>query len=435
MKTNILSLFLSIAIGVGMASCGDDTWNPGSAVGGEGSVSLASMKVDVDADEAVVSRATVSTDAFLIDILDKAEGNVKRSYTYKSMPGVVSLPAGDYTLNVRSHNVADAAWDAPYYVGSTEFSVTTGKITEIGTVLCKFSNIKVSIKYTKELADKLDGSARVKVVANDRGMLEYTADETRAGYFKALEGSSTLVAEFSATIDGNLVTGYKSFTDVMAGKHYIITFSIKNGSASIPDEFGTIAASGIKVDANIEHENIGGTVSSDDENKNGTNVRPGKEEWPDEPTTPDDPTPPGPIQPDPDLVTITPDDKCKDLNLDGQPNPVEEGAEYIINIHAEKGIENLTVKIESTNAGFIKSAGEMLPLEFDMAHLDEKSYEGLKSIGLEGNDAVLGKNDVPFNITKLVPLLNGFPGVHTFTITVTDMEDNTLSKSLILNAE
>ena len=188
MKTSIISLILLTIAGIGLVSCSDDTWNPGDTTlaPGEGSVSLASMKVNVDTEESVVSRAGVSVDAFMVDIVDRTSGSVKRTYTYGGMPEVVTLPAGDYTVNVRSHNVKDAEWDAPYYVGNADFSVQTGKITEIGTVICKFSNIKVTIKFTKELAGYLDESARVKVIANDRGSLEYTVNETRAGYFKAI---------------------------------------------------------------------------------------------------------------------------------------------------------------------------------------------------------------------------------------------------------
>ncbi len=155
MKTKILSLFLSVAACMGLASCHDDNWTDAVTPDGEGSVSLTSMTVDVDADEALISRADVNVDAFLVDILDKTSGAVKRSYTYGSMPEVVSLPVGDYTVSVRSHNVKDAEWDAPYYVGQEDFAIELGKITEIGTVKCKFSNIKVTVKYTTELAKQM----------------------------------------------------------------------------------------------------------------------------------------------------------------------------------------------------------------------------------------------------------------------------------------
>ncbi|MDE6485605.1 MAG: DUF4493 domain-containing protein [Duncaniella sp.] len=434
MKTKILSLFLSVAACVGLASCHDDNWNPGYDSDTEGAVSLASMTVDVDDDEALVSRAGVSTDAFIVEVLDKKSGAVKRSYTYGSMPEVVSLAEGDYTVSVRSHNVKEAEWDAPYYVGQADFSIEVGKITEIGTVTCKFSNIKVTVKYTKELASYMGDDAKVRVIANDHGELDYSATETRAGYFAAVDGSTTLVAEFSATVKGNAVNALKTFTDVKAGQHYIITFSVKNGSATLPDEFGSIEASGIRIDAEMEHETVGGNAPAGDDNQQGTTQRPGDEEWPDEPVTPG----PGPDQPGPDdpaegTITITPDKKCEDLNLDGGNNKVVDGAFYIVNIHADNGIEHLRVEIASDNSDFMASLDEVgVPTDFDLAELSKEDYENLSSIGLPGNSDVKGKTDVPFDISELVKLLVAFEGEHTFTLTVTD-GTTTVTKKLILN--
>lgn len=433
MKTKILSFIIIAAACIGFAACDDDNWRFKEQQ--QGSLSLASMNVDVDDNEAVVSRANISLDKFIVDILDSKTDTVQR-YTYKDMPEVVSLPEGDYCVQVRSHEVKDAEWETPYYLGYSEtFTVKARQITEIGTVKCKFSNIKVTVAFTEELKKYMDENAHVRVSANDKGTLDFKKDESSAGYFMALDGSSTLVAEFIADIEGNTVRSLKTFSDVKAGQHYVLTFSVKNGSATVPDEFGSIAAiSGINIDAKIERENVGSSASVGNENQQGTTVRPGNEEWP------DDPTPPGPDQPGIDQpgnnpITIEPAAACSDLKLDGSNNPVISGNKYIINIHSDNGIENLKIDISSTNDGFIASAGELLPMEFDMAHLDDDLYESLASIGLEGNDAVLGKTDVPFDISELVPMLNAFKGTHTFKISVTDKEGNTLSKSLILKAE
>ncbi|MDE6287634.1 MAG: DUF4493 domain-containing protein, partial [Muribaculaceae bacterium] len=98
--------------------------------------------------ETEVSRAGISTDNFIITIKDKESGAVRRTYKYGSMPEVVSLPVGSYTVSVKSHEIKPAEFDAPYYEGSADFSIEAGKITEIGTILCKFKSIKVTIKYT-----------------------------------------------------------------------------------------------------------------------------------------------------------------------------------------------------------------------------------------------------------------------------------------------
>lgn len=424
MKTKIFSLMFLAAACVGLTSCSDDNWNPGGNKSDVGSLSLESMAVDVNTVEDTHSRAAVNTDSYLVEITNKTTGASEGSFVYGTMPEVVTLTEGDYTVSVKSHEVKDAEWSAPYYVGDKDFTITAGKITEIGTVLCKFSNIKVTVRYTAELAKMLGDDANVRVVANDNGTLDFKRDETRSGYFAALEGSSTLVAHFTAEIDGNPVEAIKTFTDIAAGQHHIITFSVKNGSSTIPDEFGKVDPAGINIDVNIEHEDVSGNVTAEEDNKQSGNERPGKEEWPEEPGP--GPDQPGPDQPGTDEITF----KCETAKLDGTPNTIEDGAEYKVDIHADKGINELWVTIESTNDGFKASAGELLPLNFDLAHLDDATYENLKSIGLEGNEAVLGKTDVPFEITDLVPLLSAFQGTHSFIIRVVPAEGEEKSVTL-----
>lgn len=431
MKNKIFSLVMLAMAFVGLTACNDDNWNPGGSKSDEGTVSLASMDVDVNTEEDVVSRASVNTDAYLVEILNTKTSTVEGNYVYGEMPDVVTLPEGDYTVNVKSHVVKDADWSAPYYVGTKNFSVTAGKLTEIGLVTCKFSNIKVTIRYSADLLKLLGDDANVNVVANDKGSLDFKRDETRSGYFAAVDGSATLVAHLTATIAGNPIQAIKPFDDVAAGQHHIITFNVKNGSSTIPDEFGKIDPSGITIDATIEHEDIAGNVNTGEENKPGDNKRPGDEEWPDDPVTPGPgPDEPGPDQPGEEAIEFD----GPGLDLTGGVNNYEEGKAYAITIKAPKGIENLQVNISSDNADFIGSAGELLPLTFDLAHVDDPGVENNlhNDLGLPVNAQVNGQSEVLFDVTGLVPLLTAFPGTHTFSIDVTDKEGAKKSMKLVI---
>lgn len=451
MKTNILSFFVAAAACVGMTACGDDNWNSGDSPETYGSVSLAAFKIDVDGAEKLVSRADgISTDNFKVNFLDKNTGEVKYKYTYGDMPEVVSIAPGSYTLSVKSHEVASADWDAPYFVGGADFTVETGKITEIGTVLCKFSNIKVTVKYTNELLGYMGEDARVRVIANDRGTLDFTATETRAGYFEAVDGSSTIVAVFQATIQGNYVETIKTFTDVKAGQHYVITFSVQNGSGTIPDEFGTIGASGIKVDADIEHEDLGGAVDVSPEKPTDPSERPGNEEWPDEPTQPVEPVDPTdptkPDQPGQDEDAITFKYNGEDVNKKVIEKPMGE-SEYAIQVLAPNGIAHFIVTIDSDDDEFKNAVKDLMPMKFDLAEVSEEPHtdegkdfwldpdtaENLDSIGLPVGDAVKGQTEVPFVITDLIGMLSSYRGTHKFSIDVTDNEGNTNSITLQIN--
>lgn len=452
MKTNILSFFVAAAACVGMTACGDDNWNSGDSPETYGSVSLAAFKIDVDGAEKLVSRADgISTDNFKVNFLDKNTGEVKYKYTYGDMPEVVSIAPGSYTLSVKSHEVASADWDAPYFVGGADFTVETGKITEIGTVLCKFSNIKVTVKYTNELLGYMGEDARVRVIANDRGSLDYTATETRAGYFEAVDGSSTIVAVFQATIQGNYVETIKTFTDVKAGQHYVITFSVQNGSGTIPDEFGTIGASGIKVDADIEHEDLGGAVDVSPEKPTDPSQRPGNEEWPDEPTQPVEPVDPTdptkPDQPGQDEDAIV--SSCKDdiLKLDEVNNPKElaeiigdatEGI-AVVNFKVPAGIKTMKVTINSSEAflqvlvesGLIDKKEDGVYLNYFYLNNPGDKQEALEGLGLPCGSDVVNQTDVDFDITQFVPLLNIYPNTsYEFVVDVEDNDGNTKTISL-----
>lgn len=433
MKTNILSLCVALAAGIGLTACGDDTWNKGTESLSKGSLSLASLSVDVDAVETPASRADISTDDFIVQVVDRTTGATRETWTYSAMPEVFSFAPGDYTVNVKSHKVQPAEWSAPYYVGSADFSIEAGKITEIGTVVCKFSNIKVTIDYTPELVKLCDNNIKVRVVANDHGALEYTPSETRSGYFEAIEGSTTLVAELTATSNGEAVSSIKTYTDVKAGKHYKITFTVKGPTTTPPDETGTIAPTGINVDATIEQEDLGGSADHGQGNQSGSTQRPGDEEWP------DTPTPPGPDQPGPD----DPGQEEAPISFLYNKVPVTgttvtdgivDGQDYIITIDAKKGIKNLNVKITSENANFIASAGEMLPLEFDLATVTGDTAESLESLGLPVGEDVVGETSLPFDISGLVPLLKAFKGTHNFEVTVTDAEGNSKAMTLTIKS-
>ena len=58
---------------------------------------------------------------------------------------------------------------------------------------------------------------------------------------------------------------------------------------------------------------------------------------------------------------------------------------------------------------------------------------------LPAGDAINGQTTVNFSLSQLVPLINGFepePGsIHTFTLSVTDKKDQTLSKPVSFKTE
>ncbi len=423
MKTKILSFIAVIVLMLAMAAC-DSEWHP--AVEKQGQVSLKSMGVDVSDQMNLIqhtSRGSYDISEYIVTIYNEA-GEAVHQWAYKDMPEIMTLNVGKYSVNVKSHNVEKAAWNKPYFEGSKEFEVALSKITDIGVVTCKFSSLRVTIKFTDELRALMGDDVKVDVVANDEGRLEYTPATTESGYFEATEGSMTLVASFSGTVKGYFETVTNAFTDVAPGQHRIITYDVKNDNPDRPDEIGKIdPVGGININVGVKDEDVNNSVNNGEEHETPSD-RPGNEVFPDDPENPDGPNPPTP--PEEDTIEFV-----TDLAWAPDDNPVQEGKSYVVNIKAKDGVAHLLVKIESTNDKFIGSVEELMPLEFDLAYPGTYG-EAFSSIGLKTGTEVIDQTEVPFNITGLVPLLASpnFSGTHSFTITVTDNKQKQLSKTL-----
>lgn len=430
MKTKILSILLAVAAVIGLGSC-DNGLDPKPEAHGQ--LKLSSLGVEVDDSESVISRAGVNIDNFIVVITNSA-GEVRGKYSYAEMPEIITLPIGDYTVQVNSHELQKAEWDKPYYTGSKEFKITDGNITEIGAVTCKFASLKVSVAYSDDLRKAMGADCRVTVVANDEGLLEYLPDETRIGCFAVVEGSNTLVARFEGTVKGAPASVLKTFNTVAPGQHYKITFGIKGGDPTLPEETGDIAIDQITIDLSVIDENVSGNVDDEediitDPSRPGTDpIKPG-EPGGDEP---DDPQPPV----DNDAIKITSDDVKFNEDEDYEGPNGTDGASYLVKIHSDAGLKSLHVEITTTDPKFVDALNDMVgATEFDLATVDGDLRTNLAGLGLPVNDQVVNQHDVDFDITQFPTLLNIFPGIHTFVLTVTDVNNTTVVRTLTFEAK
>jgi hypothetical protein len=423
MKTKILSMLAIIAMALGTAACNDSTTpNPGveDAVG---HVRLASLGLEVSNSEKVItstSRSTIDLSNYIVTISDVAGAKVKE-WTYANMPEIFDITPGNYTVTVKSHEVEKAAWEKPYFLGSKTFTVKKDDITDIGVVTCKLSNFKVTIVYSDILKRYMGDDSHVTVTANDNGQLVYSSTETRAGYFEAVSGSSTLVAEFSGVLNGTLETKRVTLTNVEAGQHRIITFTVKVGPED-PDEEGQIDPNGLVVDCSVTEEDLNASFDTSEDIINPSD-RPGGEGSGDSGTTePSNPETPGETDP----ITFT----SSTLKLDNTANDVSTLTEAVMHIHADAGFKNIIVDVVSDNDDFQSTlAGTLMP--FDLCNPGDKE-SSLEELNFPTGDAVAGKTDVDLGFTAFLPLLPGFPGTHKFIITVTDKNNIQKQVNLIL---
>lgn len=425
MKTKILSFALAVAASIGLASC-DSDWQPAVDGGRAGQIKLSSISIEVDEAEEVLKRSSVDVSSFLVKIY-KADGDgaLVNQWTYAQMPEIFSLPVGDYRVDIASHNVQKAEWDAPLFLGSKTFSIADSEITDIGTVTCKFSSIKVSVRFTDELRAAMADDVEVTVVCNDEGTLTFTPAETRVGCFEAVEGSTTLAASFKGTVKGFKEDFHRIYEDVKAGQHRIITFGLRDSQIEPDPETGTIdPTEGVNVSVDVENENVGGSVDAEEDNLGGDD-RPGKEEF----GGGEDPGP-GPGPDDPDASNV--DFNC-DLDLTKVHDVTPENcAKAIIDIVSKYPIENLVVDIESSSDDFnnILIAGG-LGTSFDLANPATPALEAtLSGFGLPVSASVKGQTAVEFDVSGLVGLLDNFSGTHNFKVTVTDAKGKTFDDTL-----
>lgn len=420
---------------IGLSAC-DDNWEP--ATDTEGTLNMTGLGIDVSEIEKVISveaapkaqsRAeSYDVNAFIVRITDPT-GAVVEEWSYASTPEVATLKPGSYKLEIHSHEVAPAEWEKPYFYVSKDFNITAGAIERIGTLTARLSNSAVSIRFDDELRKLAGDDVEVEVKANDEGTLVYTLDEVRKGYFKILEGSSSMVVSFRGTVNGYKEDITLPTTDLEAGQHRIITFKAKVNPNLPPDETGTVDPStGVGIDVSVTDEDVNGDITlEEDVEVVKPEDRPGYQdpEEPQQPIDPNDPTEP--------VATFTPSD---DLSLEGLNDYSEFGdgsalapgtKQALVKIHCAGKFAKIEVDIISDYLTDEFLSGVDMSAHFDLVN-PGSTKDALVNFGFPVGDEVKGQTDVDFNITSLVPLLSlsGDPDmVHKFVITVTDQNGKT----------
>ncbi len=373
-------------------SC-DNEWDPEKMLEPKGELLLSSISIDVDTEEDVLNRAVTDISNYMVNIYN-ADNQPVANWTYAEMPEVVSLNVGEYTIEVKSHQLQSAEWERPYYYGSKSFKIEKSKVTEPGDIVCKFSNVKVSVAYSEALEAALGNDVIVNILVGESS-LDYVKGEQRAGYFALPSSSSTIIATFTGSVNGNAVSLRKTFTNIETGQHHIITFSLTTGTAN-PD---------IVVDADITDDDVNVDVPGEDTEIPGGD-RPGDGE--DSSTVP----------------TVT----SETLNLDGV-NIVADDLVAKVDINVPKGVETFVVEIisEQLSPEVLTEVG--LAARFDLANPGDLN-EALIELGFPTGENVIGKQYLPFDISQFMPLLAMFPGTHQFRLIVTDTLGQSVTKTL-----
>ena len=439
MKSKIISIFASVAVMTGVASC--DDYKPAPDADGYGKLDTASILVEVSNAENIIkdsqgalkpqsaaaSRGAIDMSDFNVSVTD-ANGKEVNNWKLNAMPELPVFPAGQYTVTVTSGDEpTQPAWDAPYFRGSQPFEIKANEVTDVETIVCRLANIKVSVRFTDALkAAATAGDVKVVVRSEGASSMMFTNDETRSAYFPAAEGLTTLSAAFSGTIYNGKEQFTKAIQNVEAGQHRIITYGLRRNDAEAPEESGTIDLDGssINVSTGVIEEDLTVDMPWEDDILDDSK-RPGQE------TGGDDPTPPTPPVTG-DEITLTTSLGENDLTKVYDIDEFQaEGWKADLNINATAGIRSVMVKIDSPVLPPEELEGIGLQPEFDLVNPGSLAA-ALEGLGFPTINE--GDTKASFEVTTFIGMLGSLgPGQSNFHVTVTDMQGNEKTASLMFN--
>ena len=104
----------------------------------------------------------------------------------------LALDAGNYLFTMTSAEMQGVAWDRPVYGAERTFSIKRLETTTLDSIVCKMSNIKVSISYSADIIDQLDANLTTMTAAIGENSEVFSMSETRSAYFQPEGETSTL---------------------------------------------------------------------------------------------------------------------------------------------------------------------------------------------------------------------------------------------------
>jgi len=397
MKTGLIKIFAicTAALALAMVSCDRDGIDFGKDKKGTGTLSFLKFSVETSTEIDIVSRAAAPAPSnYLIRIFDSAGVQVGSDYEYGNMPESITLNAGSYTLRIQSQpTIPSAEFEAPVYGAEQAFAIVEDQTTDLGQITCKLINIKVSVGYNEAMEAVMGDDCNVRVEIGD-GALNFAKTESQCGYFAAPEVSNAMTVKFTGTVNGQYASMTRAFTDVKAGQWRKIKFIM-----SVNEEGN--ATFDVVVEDWCDEKELGANINHNEEILGPD---------PDKPTTPENPDAPQVIYKDGPVPTA--------------PIAVSSGMELVLKISAPKLIAAFSVDIESDNPDFVNDVLSTGVSPLDLLNPTEAQISVCQLFGLKYGADVAGKADVDFVLTDAIVPLMGFPGTHTFTLTITDREGN-----------
>lgn len=394
-----------------------------------GQLSLASMKMEVDLKVDTVypqSRAGVDVSNFLLTIKN-SQGEQVEQYTYSEMPEIISLPVGTYTVVASSAEAATNGFDVPFYTGSTEqFTIKENELTEVSALTCRLANVMISVEYDEELR-KLMGEDVVTTVKIGDNSLDIPSSETRKAYLIAPASAGSMDITLKGTIDGESVTEVKRVENVQAGQYNIIKYVL-----SPVDDGNNSVGGNLNIAINIDSS----MTSSDETVGVNPGEEPGIDDFPidggEEPGDGDgdggDES--GSEQNMPTIVGTDFNGNTFDISKDVLTVTKGQSVSLSVTLLAPNKMAHVYVTIDSETLTEDVLVGVNLAKNFDLAEPGDLEA-GLKGLGFPTGTDVIGKEEIPFDITQFTSLLGIYGAAnHNFIIRVVDQQGLEVTETL-----
>ena len=398
--------FLSVcalALSIGLVSCERDKIGYGDKENATGTLSFMQFDVETSTEIDIISRAATSaTYNYVIRIFDANGDQVGDDYIYGQMPESIVLTTGTYSMSVQSQsNIPAAEFEAPVY-GATvnNIVIEEDQTTNVGVITCKLINIKVSVAYNEAMQAVMGEDCQATVEIGN-GALTFAKGESQCGYFAAPKVSNAMTVKFSGTVDGNYATMTRAFTDVKAGQWRKINFIMT------VNEEGDATFDVVVEDWCDEKELSNNVDVSEEVIGPDPDAGEGEEENPDAPKV-----------------------IYKGGSVPSSAIVITDGMQLGFTISAPKGIAGLSVDIASDNADFNNDVLSMGISPIDLVNPSEAQISICNMFGLPYGESLVGQTETAFDLSGAVTPLLGFPGTHSFTLTITDAEGNTTSTTI-----
>lgn len=341
-------------------------------------------------------------------VLDTTYGDMQSQFNDGPEQNLLALPVGTYRLEVHSQEpslVPDVEWEAPTYGTTYDFAVlrshtSDSPLTIADEVICKLSNIKVTVSISADLAELLGDDTKSTVTLGS-AVAEFTKSESRAAYFRPQNSDGdTLEFKLTGTKDGKPAELNKTITGVKAGQWRKIMLSI------VYAETGDIKIV-VTVDSFVQDSEI--TINSTE-----SLWEPELDEGTDRPT-----------------LTWPGHDLAQPVALDESmydPSGTFNGTAPALTLSAADGIQTLLLGITSDNAAFRTEIIEAAGLtDVDLCGTISRLHP------FYGLQVTAGATEATIDLESIMYLFFGYEGSHTLTFNMTDNKGRNAVATLQFN--